>query len=58
MIEGHHWPTSKMPIEWHFAGGPIVAQDCMLAKMVWIFGHSLSAMELKKKYIFLVAFNC
>ena len=27
----HHRPTSKMPFEWRFAGGPMGARHCMLA---------------------------
>ena len=56
IIEGHPWPTSKMPFEWHFAGGPIVAEFvCWLGMEFLVI---LSAMEQKKKYIFLVTFNC
>ena len=25
-IMGHHWPASKTPLKWHFAGGPMMAQ--------------------------------
>ena len=26
---GHYRATSEMPFKWHFAGGPIVARDCI-----------------------------
>ena len=28
---GHYWPASEMPFTLHFAGGPIVIRNCMLA---------------------------
>ena len=28
---GHYRPTSETPLEWHFAGGLIVASECLLA---------------------------
>ena len=27
----HYWPASETSCKWRFAGGPIVARDCMLA---------------------------
>ena len=32
---GHHLPASKTPFEWRFAGGPMVARDCMLAGSIF-----------------------
>ena len=29
-ICGHYWPTSEMPFNWHFTGGPMVARFYML----------------------------
>ena len=31
---GNYWPASEKPSGWHFAGGPIVAHDGMLAGYV------------------------
>ena len=28
---GHHRPTIETPFKWCFAGGPIVAKECLLA---------------------------
>ena len=31
---GNYWPAREKPSGWHFAGGPIVAHDVMLAGYV------------------------
>ena len=36
---GHHLSASETPLEWRFAGGPIVAQYCMLAGIVVATGR-------------------
>ena len=36
--EGHYQSTSEMPFKWHFAGGQIGAQDCMLVGCMYKHG--------------------
>ena len=34
-MSGHYRPTSEMPFEWHFAGGPMVVPLKYVIKFLW-----------------------
>ena len=40
---GHHRPSSETPFRWRFAGGPLVARDCILAGPMFVLLDSLTA---------------
>ena len=52
---GHHWPASKTPFKWRFAGGPMMAQHWMLTWLLalWFFMGSGPVIS-EKPYSFVI----
>ena len=53
---GYYWPASETPFKWRFAGGPIVARNCMLVELCCRKGVTIRSI-LTQIYVLLVLFT-
>ena len=55
LLAGHQRPTSETPFKWRFAGGPMLAQHWMLAKLEsFVVLQGIRTNIAKKPYIFVI----